>query len=206
MKIVQQLYIYNCMCKINYLHIKFVSRHYLYIIIMIRINYIYIMKIVQQLYIYNCMCKINYLHIKFVSRHYLDIIIMIHRIIYLIMKAFQQLYIYCNGRVSHPAALVTPKRACFNNPLLNRTWKSDVWRTSLKSGLEVVSEDGVWWWRGWWWWRWVLQGQEWGLDKMMTIDGRLQPDNKRLHWNRRVYFQFNRYMLIYSCSSMSSIY
>ena len=112
----------------------------------------------------------------------------------------------CNGRVSHPAALVTTKRACLNNPLLNRTWKPDVWRTSLKSGLEVVSEDGVWWWRGWWWWRWVLQGQEWGLDKMITIDGWLKPDNKRLHWNRRVYFQVNRYMLIYSCSSISSIY
>ena len=51
---------------------------------------------------------------------------------------------------SHPAALVTIKRACLNNPLLNRTWESDVWRTSLKSGLGVASEDGVWWWRGWW--------------------------------------------------------
>ena len=57
MKIVQQLYIYNCMRKINYLHIKFVRRHYLYIIIMIhRIIYL-IMKAFQQLYIYNCVVQ-----------------------------------------------------------------------------------------------------------------------------------------------------
>ena len=42
--------------------------------------------------------------------------------VYLYMYLVQ----YCNGRVSHPAALVSIKRGCLNNPLLNTTRKSDV--------------------------------------------------------------------------------